>query len=109
MDNKTNKYFAVLNPMTGQYTDLETIEEATELIVDIMLEFIPDEYATLLLTQNPMSDKPNVMYDYFMIHTHNSPIAMIQLTENKSRTWFSFNIITVKENTLKLLKTKLTN
>lgn len=100
--------YSVLNPMIGQYTDSDTIEEAISIMVDIMVEFIPNEHATYLLTENPRSDKPNVMYDYFMMHTHNSPIAMIQLNEDESRTWLNFKISTVKEDTLKLLTTKLT-
>jgi len=99
--------YSVLNPMIGVYKDADTIEEAIAIMVDIMIEFIPDEHATQLLAQNPLSDKPNVMYDYFMLHTHNSPIAMIQLNEDESRTWLNFKLSTVKEDILNLLKTRI--
>ena len=99
--------YSVLNPMIGQYSDAETIEEAISIMVDIMIEFIPDEHATQLLEQNPASDKANVMYDYFMMHTHNSPIALIELNEDESRTWLNFKISSVKEDTIKLLRGKL--
>lgn len=99
--------YSVLNPMIGQYKDSDTIEDAIKSMVDIMLEFIPNEHATHLLTENPLSDKPNVMYDYFMIHTHNSPIAFIQLNEDESRTWLNFKINTVKQDVLELLQEKI--
>ena len=99
--------YSVLNPMIGQYKDAETIEGAISIMVDIMIEFIPDDHATQLLTENPHSDKANVMHDYFMIHTHSSPIALIHLNEDESRTWLNFKISTVKQDVLTLLGTKV--
>lgn len=101
--------YSVLNPMIGQYTDYDTITEAIESMTNVMVEFIPDEHALQLFSENPLSDKPNVMYDYFMIHTHNSPIALVEINDDESRTWLNFKISTIKEDILKLLKTKLTN
>lgn len=99
--------YSVLNPMIGQYKDAATIEQAISIVVDTMLEFIPDEHAMHLLTQNPLSDKPNVMFEHFMLHTHNSPIALIQLNEDESRTWLNFKVSEIKQDILTLLKGKL--
>jgi len=99
--------YSVFNPIIGQYKDADTVEEAIIIMVDTMIEFIPNEHAIHLLSENPLSDKANVMYDYFMIHTHNSPIALIQLNDDESRTWLNFKISTVKQDVLTLLKTKI--
>lgn len=98
--------YAVLNPMMGQYKDAVTIENAKAIMVEIMMEFIPDEHAILLM-QTTGKDKVNTMYDHFLIHTHNSPIALIRLDQDESRTWLDFNISTVKQDILKLLTLKV--
>jgi hypothetical protein len=54
--------YAVLNPFNGQYTKVDTKEEAYSIIVENVLEF-------------------------YKTHVHDNPIAEIQVNENGDEIW----------------------
>lgn len=60
-----NKY-AVLNPADGQYTKVDSQEEAKKLYVKFVMEF-------------------------FNFHVHGTPITVIEVNENGDETWKSLN------------------
>jgi len=60
-----NKY-AVLNPLYGQYTKVDSEEEAKKLYVKFVMEF-------------------------FNSHVHGTPITLIEVNENGDETWKSLD------------------
>jgi hypothetical protein len=58
--------YAVLNPFNGEYTKVNTKDEAYSVIVKTLIEF-------------------------YKIHVHNNPIAEIQVNENGDEIWSTDN------------------
>jgi hypothetical protein len=62
----TTKY-AILNPMTGAYSFAETEKAALTKISDLAL-------------------------DFYLSHTHNTPMSIITVNENGDSTWIPIDI-----------------
>lgn len=59
--------YAILNPLNGSYTKVETIEERNNVLSEISWKF-------------------------FLLHTHDSPVSKINLNDDNTETWFSQDI-----------------
>lgn len=58
------KKYAVFNPLDGQYYFVDTIQECQEKMA-------------------------NISYDFYMFHTHNSPVSLVEYFEDGSENWKS--------------------
>lgn len=56
------KKYAILNPMNGQYSLVDTKDQCVDILKDIC-------------------------FNFYLHHTHNSPISIVEYLENGSQIW----------------------
>ena len=62
--------YKILNPNTGEYTTVESTADIKALVEQYAMEF-------------------------YLAHTHNSPVSQVTINEDGSETWSSFDVNTL--------------